>query len=215
MKLCAVCADVYAFGTPAAGVSPGYGHMLISTHGGGHMPTGMSPGYVMTTPDFCLPVLTPLPSTSPSQHNQHFVPDQEFVGAQPASSPKAASLATAGASPIPMAFPGPTAAAPAVSTAASTAAAGSLAGPVAAPTACTAVTSLEAAQVLTAPAQTPAGAIAASSAAAGPMPASAAPAVTNGPFTDLPLFCGAQKRAASANAQQVHTLKQWHPFMFA
>ncbi len=114
-----------------------------------------------------------------------------------------------------MAFPGPTAAAPAVSTAASTAAAGSLAGPVAIPTACTAVTSLEAAEVSTAPAQTPAGAIAAISAAAGPMPASAAPAVTNGPFTDLPLFCGAQKRAASANAEQVYTLKQWHQFVFA
>ncbi len=169
----------------------------------------------MTTPDFYLPVLTPLPSTSPSQHSQRFVHDQDSAAAQPASSPRAASPATAGASLIPVAFPRPTAEAPAVSSAASTAAAGSPAGPVAAPTACTAVTSVEAAEVSTAPAQTPAGAIAASSAAAGLMPASAAPAKTNGPFTDLPLFCGAQKRAASANAQQVHTLKQWHQFMFA
>ena len=38
----------------------------------------------------------------------------------------------------------------------------------------------------------------------------AAPA---GPFTDLPLFCGAQKRAFSAFAQQVHTLKQLHQLM--
>ena len=44
------------------------------------------------------------------------------------------------------------------------------------------------------------------------MPASAAPAKTvgHGPSTDLQLLCGAQKRAASAFAQQVHTLKQLH-----
>ncbi len=229
VKLCAICADVYAFGTPAAGASPGYGHMLISTHGGGHMPMGMSPGYVMTTPDFCLPMLTPLPSTSLSQHNQHFVPDQDFVGAQPASSPRATSLATAGASPIPRAFPGPTAAALAVSTSASTAAAGSPASLVGAPIACTVVASVEAAEDsavptaasiadtsaapgASAPAQTNIGTIADSSTAAslGPASAAAARTVGHGPFTDLPLFCGAQKRAASAFAQQVHTLKQLH-----
>ena len=206
VKLCAVCADDSAFGTPAIAVIQGHGSILISTHGRGHMPTGLSPGYVMRTPDFYLPVLTPLPSPLHPQNSQRFVPDPDSAVARPASSPRAASPAAA-ASLIPMAVPGPTAEVPAVSSAASSAAAGSLASPVAAPTACTAVTSLEVAEVSTAPAQTPAGAIAASSAAAGPMPASAAPAVTNGPFTDLPLFCGAQKRAASANAQQVHTLK--------
>ncbi len=233
MKLCAVCADVYAFGTPAAGVSPGYGHMLISTHGGGHMPTGMSPGYVMRTPDFHLPVLTPLPSPLHPQNRQRFVPDPDSAVAQPASSPRAASPA-AGASLLPVAISGPTAEAPAVSSAACIAAAESPAGSVAAPTACIAVASVEAAEQsavptaasivdisaapsASAPAQTPGGAIAASSAAAGLMPASATAAKTDGhgPFTDLPLFCGAQKRAASAKAQQVHTLKQWHQFMFA
>ena len=92
----------------------GHGSMLISTHGGGHMPTGLSPGYVMTTPDFYLPVLTPVSCT-----------------------------------PL--------------------------------------------------------------------VPASAAADRTVGrePFTDLPLFCGAQKRAASAIAAQVHTLKQLLQFMSA
>ncbi len=169
----------------------------------------------MTTPDFYLPVLTPLPSPLHSQHSQRFVPDQDSAVAQPASSPRAASPATAGASLIPMALPRRTAKAPAVSSAASTAAAETPAGPVAAPTACIAVASVEAAEVSAAPAQTPAGAIAASS-TAGLMPASAAPAKTvrHGPFTDLPLFCGAQKRAAFAFAQQVHTLKQLHQLMF-
>ncbi len=173
----------------------------------------------MTTPDFCLPVLTPLPSTAHSQKIQDFVPDQNSAVAQPASSPRAASPATAGASFIPMGFPRPTAEAPAVSSAASTAAAGSPAGPVAAPTACIAVASVEAAEVSTAvaPAQTPAGAIEASPAAAGLVPASAAAARTDGHglVAVLPLFSGAQKRAASVIAQQVCTLKQWHQFMFA
>ncbi|KAL0055191.1 hypothetical protein WJX82_008551 [Trebouxia sp. C0006] len=40
--------DNSAFGTPTTGISPGYGHILISTHGGGHMPTGMSPGSLGT-----------------------------------------------------------------------------------------------------------------------------------------------------------------------
>ncbi len=217
VKLCAVCADVYAFGTPAAGVSPGYGHMLISTHGGGHMPTGMSPGYVMTTPDFCLPVLTPLLSPLHPQKRQRFVPDPDSAVAQPASSPRAASPATAGASLVPMPLLQATAEAPAVSSPTSIAAAGSPADPIAAATASTAVTSVEAAEISKAPAQTPAGAIAASSAAAGLMPASAAPAktVAHGPLTDLPLFCGAQKRAAFAFAQQVHTLKLSHQLIFA
>jgi len=66
-------------------------------------------------------------------------------------------------------------------------------------------------------AQTPAGAIAASPAAASLVPASAAAARTagHGPVAVLPLFSGAQKRTASAIAQQVCTLKQWHQFMFA
>ena len=177
------------------------------------MPTGMSPDYVMRTPDFCLPVLTP-------QNRQRFVPDLDSAVAQ------LASPAIAGASLILTPLPQATAEAPAVSSAASTAAAGSPAGPIAAPTACIAAASVEAAEQSAAPiaasivdisaapgtsvsAQTPAGAIAASSAAAGVMPASATAAKTDGhgPFTDVPLFCGAQKRAASANAQQVHTLK--------
>ncbi|KAL0027993.1 hypothetical protein WJX79_009296 [Trebouxia sp. C0005] len=54
--------DDSAFRTPATGVMPGHG-LMISTHGGGHMPTGLSPGYVMTTPDFYLPVLTPVSCT--------------------------------------------------------------------------------------------------------------------------------------------------------
>ncbi len=213
--MCAVCADNSAFGTPATGISPGYGHILISTHGGGHMPTGMSPGYVMRTPDFCLPVLTPLPSTFPSQHRRHFVPNQDSAVAQPASSLGAASQATAGASLISVGFPGQLAEAPAVSSATSNAAVGSPAGPAAAPTSSTTVTSVQAAEVSMAPAQTPAGAIAALSAAAGLMPASAAPAkpVAKGPFTNVPLFCGAQKRAASAFAQQLHTSKQLHQLM--
>ncbi len=191
--------------------------MLISTHGGGHMPTGMSPGYVMRTPDFCLPVLTPLPSPLHLQNRQRFVPDPDSAVAQPASSPGAASPATAGASLIPMPLPQPTVQAPAVSSATSTTAAGSPADPIAAATACTAVTSVEAAEVSMAPAQTPAGAIVASSAAAAVMPPSAAPAmaVGHGPSTDVPLFCGAQKRAAFAFAQQVHTLKQSQQLMFA
>ena len=179
------------------------------------MHTGLSPGYVMCTPDFYLPVLTPLPSTSPSQHSQHVVANQDPGVAQPASSLGAASPAIAGASLIPMAILGLTAEAPAVSSSASIAAAGSLADPIAAPTACTTVTSVQAAEVSMAPAQTPAGTMAASSAAAGLMPASAAPAKTvgHGQFTDLPLFCGAHKRAFSAFAQQVRTLKQLHQLM--
>ncbi|DBA84279.1 TPA: hypothetical protein ACH3X2_006336 [Trebouxia sp. C0005] len=55
--------DDSVFRTPATGVMLGHGSMLISTHGGGHMPTGLSPGYVMTTPDFYLPVLTPVSCT--------------------------------------------------------------------------------------------------------------------------------------------------------
>ena len=34
--------------------------------------------------------------------------------------------------------------------------------------------------------------------------------IAHGPFKNLPLFCGAQKRAASAADQQVHALKQLH-----
>ncbi|DBA76101.1 TPA: hypothetical protein ACH3X1_009845 [Trebouxia sp. C0004] len=68
---------------------------------------GIPRGYVMTTPDFYLPVLTPLSSTPLSQHSQDFVPHQDSAVAQPASSPRAASPATAGASLIPMAFPQP------------------------------------------------------------------------------------------------------------
>ena len=179
------------------------------------MDTGLSPGYVMCTPDFYLPVLTPLPSTSPSQHSQHVVANQDPGVAQPASSPGAASPAIAGASLIPVAFSLLTAEKPTVSSAAYTAAAETPAGPVAPPVAYMAVASVEAAEVSTAPARTPAGATAASSAAAGLMPASAAPAKTvgHGPFTDLLLFCGAQKRAFSAFAQQVHTLKQLHQLM--
>ncbi len=88
---------------------------------------------------------------------------------------------------------------------------------VAAPTACTVVASVEAAEISMALAQTPAGAIAASPAAASLVPASAAAARTagHGPVAVLPLFSGAQKRTASAIAQQVCTLKQWHQFMFA
>ncbi len=189
------------------------------------MPTGISPGaqgdtYVVTTPDFWLPLLTPLSSMATPQGSQDMAPaqqDQDPVNAQAAGSPRAASPATAGASLIPMGFPWPTAAAPAVSSAASTAAAGSPAGPVAAPTACTVVASVEAAEVSMALAQTPAGAIAASPAAASMVPASAAAARTagHGPVAVLPLFSGAQKRTASAIAQQVCTLKQWHQFMFA
>ena len=188
------------------------------------MPTGISPGaqgdtYVVTTPDFWLPLLTPLSSMATPQGSQDMAPaqqDQDPVNAQAAGSPRAASPATAGASLIPMGFPWPTAAAPAVSSAASTAAAGSPAGPVAAPTACTVVASVEAAEVSMALAQTPAGAIAASPAAASLVPASAAAARTagHGPVAVLPLFSGAQKRTASAIAQQVCTLKQWHQFMF-
>ena len=221
VKLCVICADDSAFSTPATAFISGHGNMLIESHGGGQMPTGLSPGYVMTTPDFSLPVLTPLPSTAHSQDSQDFVPDQDSAVAQPASSPRAACPATAGAagaSRITMA-PRPTAEAPAVSSAASTEAAGSPAGPVAAPTACIAVASVEAAEVSTAvaPAQTPAGAIEASPAAAGLVPASAAAARTDGHglVAVLPLFSGAQKRAASVIAQQVSTLKQWHECMFA
>ena len=49
------------------------------------------------------------------------------------------------------------------------------------------------------------------------VPASAAAARTagHGPVAVLPLFSGAQKRAASVIAQQVGTLKQWHECMFA
>ncbi|DBB15170.1 TPA: hypothetical protein ACH3X3_004175 [Trebouxia sp. C0006] len=139
--------DNSAFGTPTTGISPGYGHILISTHGGGHMPTGMSPGYVMRTPDFCLPVLTPLPSTFPSQHRRHFVPNQDSAVAQPASSLGAASQATAGASLISVGFPGQLAEAPAVSSATSNAAVGSPAGPAAAPTSSTTVASVQAAEI--------------------------------------------------------------------
>ena len=203
--------------------------MLISTHGRGHMPTDLSPGYVMRTPDFCLPVLTPLPSTPPSQHSQHVFANQDPAVAQPASSPGAASSAIAGASLITVAFSRPTAETPGVSAAEETQRVFQQwaekktrclfscrdtcwPGPVAAPTACIAVASVEAAEVSMAPAKTLDGAPAASSAAAGLMPASAAPAKTvgHGPSTDLQLLCGAQKRAASAFAQQVHTLKQLH-----
>ncbi|DBA88600.1 TPA: hypothetical protein ACH3X1_004247 [Trebouxia sp. C0004] len=100
-----------ALSTPATGVIPGHGNTLIVPHGGGHMPTALSPGYVIATPNFYLPVLTPLSSTPHSQHSQRFVPHQDSAVAQPASRPRAASPA-AGASLIPMAFSGPAAEAP-------------------------------------------------------------------------------------------------------
>ncbi|KAL0018833.1 hypothetical protein WJX77_008429 [Trebouxia sp. C0004] len=69
--------DESALSTPATGVIPGHGNMSIGAHCWGHMPTALSPGYVMTTPDFYLPVLTPLSSTPLSQHSQDFVPHQD------------------------------------------------------------------------------------------------------------------------------------------
>jgi len=159
-------ADDSTLTTPAAGPGLGVHGMSIQSHGEGQVHTGLSPG---------------------AQGNTY---DQDLVVAQAASSPRAASPSTGGASSIPMASLGP-AAAPAASSAASVAAAGSSAGPAAAPTASAAVASVEAAEVFafptaasTAPAQTPAGAVAASPAdarlSASLVPPSAAAAGTAG-----------------------------------
>lgn len=97
-------ADDSTLTTPAAGPGLGVHGMSIQSHGEGQVHTGLSPG---------------------AQGNTY---DQDLVVAQAASSPRAASPSTGGASSIPMASLGP-AAAPAASSAASVAAAGSSAGP--------------------------------------------------------------------------------------
>jgi len=120
-------ADDTTCSTPAVNAGLGVHGESIQSHGGGQMPTGG----LMTTPDFWLPVLTPPSSMAHPQDSRDLALAQQYqdlVVAQAAGSPRAASPATAGASSIPMASLGPTAA-PVASSAVSVAAAESSAGP--------------------------------------------------------------------------------------